>query len=368
MAWTTRRSVPFRTSYLVATAALVGSLVVSAGAPATAKDKPPQVEPAAREHSFVLDDGRFTSFDVRGAVLTNAYDITNKGQVVGQYYDADDGEQHGFSRDKRGRITTVDFPGVDGSLNESIGANDRREIVGGYGNYDPVAGELHGYVRDRTGRFTTNDFPGALVSSNFKNNNRGQVVGAYSVENRIVPMRQFRAYLYDHGRYTRIDSPGAAYTLATDVNDRGQVIGAALNRERTAGFSFLRDADGTYTRLPDPPGSLQTIALGINNKGQIVGAFAVDPPNDRPQINGFLLDDGKFTVIDFPGAKGTQIWSINDSGQMAGFYLDPNRPMPEFPDPAAAAAESTSTVQAAAAADSTSPMALLADAWVVQPD
>jgi hypothetical protein len=52
------------------------------------------VEPAAREHSFVLDDGRFTSFDVRGAVLTNAYDITNKGQVVGQYYDADDGEQH----------------------------------------------------------------------------------------------------------------------------------------------------------------------------------------------------------------------------------------------------------------------------------
>jgi hypothetical protein len=53
---------------------------------------------------------------------------------------------------------------------------------------------------------------------------------------------------------------------------------------------------------------------------------------------------------------------------MAGFYLDPNRPMPEFPDPVAAAAEPTSTVQAAAAADSTSPMALLADAWVVQPE
>jgi uncharacterized membrane protein len=354
MAWTTRRSVRFRTWYAAATAALVASLVVSAGAPATAKDEPQQVEPAAREHSFVLDDGRFTSFDVRGAVLTNAYDITNKGQVVGQYYDADDGEQHGFSRDKRGRITTVDFPGVDGSLNESIGANDHGEIVGGYGNYDPVAGELHGYVRDRKGRFTTNDFPGALVSGNFKNNNRGQIVGNYSVENRIVPARQFRAFLYDHGRYTPIDVPGDNYTLASDVNDRGQVVGAFLNRERTAGFSFLRDADGTYTRLPDPPGSLQTIALGINNEGQIVGAFAVDPPNDRPQINGFLLDDGKFTVIDFPGAKGTQIWGINDSGRMVGFYLDPNRPMPEF--------------QATAAADSTSPMATLADAWVVRPE
>jgi uncharacterized membrane protein len=365
MARMTRRSLPFRTSYVVAAAVLVASLVMSAGAPATAKDEPPQTEPAAREHSFVLDDGRFTSFDVPGAVLTNAYDITNEGQVVGQYYDADDGEQHGFSRDKRGSISTVDFPGVDGSLNESIGANDRGEIVGGYGNYDPVAGELHGYMRDRKERFTTNDFPGALVSGNFKNNNRGQIVGNYSVEDRIVPIRQFRAYLYDHGRYTPIDVPGDNYTLASDVNDRGQVVGAFLNRERTAGFSFLRDADGTYTRLPDPPGSLQTIALGINNKGQIVGAFAVDPPNDRPQINGFLLDDGKFTVIDFPGAKGTQIWGINDSGQMAGFYLDPNRPMPEFPT---AAAASTSSVPAAVVADSTSPMTILADVWVVRPE
>jgi Protein of unknown function (DUF3466) len=365
MARITRRSHPFRRAYVVAAAALVALLVVSPGTPATAKPKPPQVEPAAREHSFVLDDGKFTSFDVRGAVLTNAYDITNKGQVVGQYYDADDGEQHGFSRDKKGRISTVDFPGVDGSLNESIGANDRGEIVGGYGNYDPVAGELHGYVRDRKGRFATNDFPGALVSSNFKNNNRGQVVGNYSVEDDIVPIRQFRAYLYDDRRYTPIDFPGDVYTLAADVNDRGQVVGAAVNRERNAGFSFLRDADGTYTRLPDPPGSLQTVALGINNKGQIVGAFAVDPPNDRPQINGFLLDDGKFTVIDFPGAKGTQIWSINDRGQMAGFYLDPDRPMPELPP---AAANSTSAVQAAAAADSTSPMEMLADLWVVRPE
>jgi hypothetical protein len=66
MARITRRSLPFRTSYVVAAAALVASLVVSPGAPAAAKDKPSQVEPAAREHGFVLEDGRFTSFDVCG--------------------------------------------------------------------------------------------------------------------------------------------------------------------------------------------------------------------------------------------------------------------------------------------------------------
>jgi hypothetical protein len=104
-----------------------------------------------------------------------------------------------------------------------------------------------------------------------------------SVENHIVPMRQFRGYLYHDGRFTPINFPGSAYTLPTDVNDCGQIVGAALNRERTAGISFLREADGTSMRLPDPPGSLQTVAIEINNKGQIVGAFAIDPPNDRPR-------------------------------------------------------------------------------------
>jgi hypothetical protein len=41
--------------------------------------------------------------------------------------------------------------------------------------------------------------------------------------------------------------------------------------------------------------------------------------------------------------------------------------MPEFPAADAAAADSTSPVQAAEAADSTSPMAMLADLWVVRP-
>jgi hypothetical protein len=53
-------------------------------------------------------------------------------------------------------------------------------------------------------------------------------VARHSVENRIVPMRQFRGYLYDDGRFTTIDFKGSAYTLPNDVNDRGQIVGAAL--------------------------------------------------------------------------------------------------------------------------------------------
>jgi hypothetical protein len=56
-------------------------------------------------------------------------------------------------------------------------------------------------VRDRKGRFTTNDFPGALVSGIYKNNNRGQIVGAF------VNREKFGGFLLEDGRFTLIDFP-----------------------------------------------------------------------------------------------------------------------------------------------------------------
>ena len=40
--------------------------------------------------------------------------------------------------------------------------------------------------------------------------------------------------------------------------------------------------------------------------------------------NGYLLHNGQFTTIDvtFLGATGTDITSINDHGDLAGWYLD----------------------------------------------
>jgi hypothetical protein len=57
-------------------------------------------------------------------------------------------------------------------------------------------------------------------------------------------------------------------------------------------------------------------------------------------------------LIDFPGTNRTQITGINDSGDMVGFYVPGGR---------------TAGLQAAAAS-STSPMAMLADVWVVRPE
>jgi hypothetical protein len=62
--------------------------------------------------------------------------------------------------------------------------------------------------------------------------------------------------------------------------------------------------------------------------------------------------DGRFTLIDFPGTNRTQVTGIDDSGDMVGFYVPGGR---------------TAGLQAAAAS-STSPMAMLADVWVVRPE
>ena len=60
-----------------------------------------------------------------------------KGEIVGRYASA--GQNHGFLRDASGNLTTVDFPGSSFSVASSI--NDRGDILGWYTlPTDPTAG------------------------------------------------------------------------------------------------------------------------------------------------------------------------------------------------------------------------------------
>ena len=99
----------------------------------TARTPPLVSDPSARRRGFLLDRGRFTRIDVPGAAQTQAIGINDRGQVVGEYLDAD-GMVHGFLWDK-GRFTTIDVPGATGASSTDI--NDRGQIVGVYGD-DPA--------------------------------------------------------------------------------------------------------------------------------------------------------------------------------------------------------------------------------------
>lgn len=67
----------------------------------------------------------------------------------------------------------------------------------------------------------------------------------------------------------------------------------------------------------DYPGTIATPALGINAQGVVVGSF-----DDNNGTHGFVLEDGRFRVIDVAGSSATQVKCMNARGEAVGYYLD----------------------------------------------
>lgn len=124
------------------------------------------------------------------------------------------------------------------------------------------------------------------------------------------------------------DVPGAATgayqgTQPWMINALGMVVGVYTLPSGGAN-GFVRAPDGTFTTFA-VPGAAITVPVSINSKGQITGSSCV---------NGictcFLRDpDGEFTQFYVPGTGEGQNddaygWNINESGEIAGYYIDGN--------------------------------------------
>jgi probable HAF family extracellular repeat protein len=124
------------------------------------------------------------------------------------------------------------------------------------------------------------------------------------------------------GRYVSFDAPDRGdFLLPLDINDRGQIVGRYYQTTPFSGpdarfRGFLLDR-GKLTRI-DVPGAAQTQAAGINNLGRVVGEYQT--PDGT--YHGFMWRKGRFTTIDVPGATGTSPADINDRGQIVGSYVD----------------------------------------------
>jgi hypothetical protein len=68
-----------------------------------------------------------------------------------------------------------------------------------------------------------------------------------------------------------------------------------------------------------------TAAHYINERGDITGRYGVANTADEcynGTFHGFLLREGKYIAIDFPGSDFTIATAINDDGVIVGLYLD----------------------------------------------
>ena len=98
----------------------------------------------------------FVTVDHPAAVgQTYLTSILSNGTAVGAYTDGA-GVTHGFVRDARGHMTTVDVPGAAHTYLTGIGAPGLLT-----GTFADPAGAQHGFVRDRRGSFRQIDVPGA---------------------------------------------------------------------------------------------------------------------------------------------------------------------------------------------------------------
>jgi hypothetical protein len=110
-----------------------------------------------------------------------------------------------------------------------------------------------------------------------------------------------------------IDIPGAIYTEVWGINKSSVKVGTFYNPMR----GFLLDAEGNFTSLTVM--GTDTDAFGLNDRGNIVGIFY-----GLSEAHGYKLDAAlNLTIIDVPGASGTQPHDINNSGIIVGFFESP---------------------------------------------
>jgi uncharacterized membrane protein len=121
-------------------------------------------------HGFLYDKSRFTTLDIPGAILTQAFGINDRTQIVGDYRDQQ-GQHHSFLLTD-GVYSTIDPP-FDPTNSSATGINNAGVIVGRWSG-------LHGYVNNH-GTFTQLNVPGATTTDPSAINNFGVIVGTYRV-------------------------------------------------------------------------------------------------------------------------------------------------------------------------------------------
>ena len=227
-------------------------------------------------------------------------------------------------------FVTIDRPGADFTM--LWGINEQREIVGTAGKGIAFHGGS-GFMRRTDGSFVTIDaaIPGVTIKMTSARalNNMGEIVGFYKDASNFN-----HGFLRGRdGSFTVIDFPGAIFkpfedesgvfaeTGALAIDPQGEIIGNYLSMDvetiKTHGF-LLRD--GKYTSI-DYPGAVLTFIRGINPDGDIVGRYDIlDVSTNKVKTHSFLLHHDKFTSIDFPDAVRTFARGINSDGVIVGRY------------------------------------------------
>jgi probable HAF family extracellular repeat protein len=232
---------------------------------------------------------------------TLPYGINSSGEVVGAFTPKAGGTK-GFVY-SAGKYTVLSGPpGTDGYI-RALGINSAASPVV-VGDYKTSDNRFHGYFYEK-GTYTNYDFNATNSSGVFAINDHGDFAGDFGEPNP-------EGFAVIKGvKYEFYGKPGSTYaTYSTGINDSDEVVGYYFGSGGLT-HGFLRSPTGGKITEIDYPGAKETQCFAINNAGEISGSYI----NSHGQPYGFTYAKGKYSTTDFASANG-----LNASGDMDGSY------------------------------------------------
>ena len=220
--------------------------------------------------------------------------------------------QDGSSTGKCG-FQNLTIPSPVGTTTRPTDLNDHGAIVGLLESGSGTAFHTAGFLFSG-GKFTHFKFPGS--SDTFANdiNKNGVIVGSFRVAGGTGG-----AFRVQSGVFSQVKIPGFpnASPVAEGINDLGDIVGVMTRNGMNVGF-LLHQGKLTIISFPGATGG--TRPSSINNQGVVVGSYLV--AEQRSGAHGFMWKNGAFTNVEFPGAAATGPQKINDNGDIVGTYVD----------------------------------------------
>ena len=200
------------------------------------------------------------------------------------------------------------------------GISARGDIAGNINDSDT---NFHGYVRVN-GKFRQIDYPGSTHTFVFSINNAGDIGGQF-----LNAEGNLSAYIRKNGKFYEVSVPGQSFQARVhSIQDNGRVlVGGLFLSSDGGGHGFIRSRPGEFQIIDYPGQSVPCSLVGfINERGEMVGSFSdvdtVEECAHPPISHGYLLRNGKFSAIDFPGATSTGLAAINNDGTIVGEFTD----------------------------------------------
>ena len=250
----------------------------------------------------------FSTIDFPGAVLTNAQGINALGELVGSYTDTD-GKTHGFLRSGE-QYRSIDFPAA--RLTQLRGINPTGDLVCTYQSPTESGGvPSHGFLMTRRGGFFQVDYPGHQNTIAQRILADGTILGCYHDTDTMGTMHGL--VVSRHG----FDAMAESTTMNNGATPDGKlIVGLFTDMMDNRGKGYILDR-GKFSPL-EAPGASFTAAWDVNPSGVIVGVFT----DGAGAVHGFRYDGQTFGRVDVPGARATRVFAINAQGDMAGAFVD----------------------------------------------